>query len=87
MSSIKYTKNAAEDIAYWKKNNEDTYRRLIKLLEAIEASPFKGIGKPEPLVFNLRGCWSRRLTQEHRVVYKVEKGEVIILQARYHYTK
>lgn len=84
---IKYTKNAAEDVAYWQKTNKATYKRLKKLIEAIATNPYKGIGKPEPLAFSLQGCWSRRLTHEHRLVYRVEQGKIIILQARYHYTK
>ena len=63
-------------------------RKALKILDLIEAtlkSPFEGIGKPEPLKFELSGSWSRRIDQEHRLVYKVEKEELFILSCRYHY--
>jgi toxin YoeB len=59
--------------------------RVFKLIEAILRDPFEGIGKPEPLKFGLAGAWSRRLTEEHRVVYVVSSIRVDFLQARYHY--
>lgn len=59
--------------------------RIIELIEAVLRDPFDGIGKPEPLKYVLAGCWSRRITQEHRLVYRVSKRRVDFLQARYHY--
>lgn len=63
-------------------------RKALKILDLIEAtlkSPFEGIGKPEPLRFDLAGAWSRRIDQEHRLVYKVEKDEWLVISCRYHY--
>lgn len=59
--------------------------RILELVEAALREPHAGIGKPEPLKHELRGCWSRRIDQEHRLVYRVEGEEVVILAARYHY--
>lgn len=82
---IKCTKNAAEDIAYWKTKDKKIYKRFCILMHDIEKNPFKGLGKPEALKYNLKGKWSRRLTQEHRVVYEVFEDFVIIHQCRFHY--
>ena len=82
---IKYTKNAAEDICFWKSKNKKVYNRIRVLIENIKISPFEGIGKPEPLKYSLKGKWSRRITKEHRLVYEVLQKEIIILQCRYHY--
>ena len=59
--------------------------RVLELVEAVLRDPFTGIGKPEPLRFHFQGCWSRRVTVEHRMVYLVQQGRVDFLQARYHY--
>ena len=74
-----------EDLAWWIKNDRKVALRALELVQAILSDPFAGIGKPEPLRFELAGCWSRRLTQEHRVVYRVTANRVDFLQARYHY--
>lgn len=78
---IIYTPRAAEDLKYWKKSgNKIIQNKIVKLLDAIQESPFEGIGKPEPLKHNLSGAWSRRITREHRLVYEVnENNEIIIL--------
>jgi toxin YoeB len=74
-----------EDLKYWVKVDRNTALRLLELVEAIVRDPFAGIGKPEPLKFVFAGCWSRRVTQEHRIVYRVTEKRVEFLQARYHY--
>lgn len=74
-----------EDLRYWIKTDRRTALRVLDLVEAILRDPTRGIGKPEPLKFYLRGCWSRRITQEHRLVYLVRESSVDFLQARYHY--
>ena len=74
-----------EDLRYWVKMDRKTALRVLELVEATLRDPFTGIGKPEPLRFLLAGCWSRRITQEHRMVYRVAEGRVDFLQARYHY--
>jgi toxin YoeB len=67
------------------KTDRKTALRILELIEAILRDPFTGIGKPEPLKFVLAGCWSRRITQEHRLVYRVSENRIDFLQARYHY--
>ena len=74
-----------EDLKYWVKNDRKTALRVIKLIEDILRDPFAGIGKPEPLKYLSPGTWSRRITQEHRVVYLVRDERIDFLQARYHY--
>ena len=74
-----------EDLEYWVKTDRNVALRVLELVEAVMRDPFGGIGKPEPLKFELAGCWSRRLTQEHRLVYRVSGDRIDFLQARYHY--
>ncbi len=74
-----------EDLKYWVKNDRKTALRVIKLIEDILRDPFAGIGKPEPLKYLSPGTWSRRITQEHRIVYLVRDKRMDFLQARYHY--
>ena len=74
-----------EDLKYWVKTNRKVALRAFDLIEAILRDPFIGIGKPEPLKFILSGAWSRRLTQEHRIVYTVGDDRIDFLQCRYHY--
>ncbi len=74
-----------EDLHYWVETDRKVGLRAFDLLEAIMRDPFVGIGKPEPLKYLLAGAWSRRLTQEHRIVYLVSEERVDFLQARYHY--
>jgi toxin YoeB len=74
-----------EDLLYWVKTDRKTALRILELVEAVIKDPFTGIGKPEPLKFVLAGCWSRRVTQEHRLVYRVSENRIDFLQARYHY--
>jgi len=73
------------DLRYWVETDRQTASRILDLIEAVLRDPFQGIGKPEPLKFELAGCWSRRITQEHRLVYRVNANRVDFLQARYHY--
>ncbi|MEG4576399.1 Txe/YoeB family addiction module toxin [Microcoleus sp. K1-B6] len=74
-----------EDLTYWVDVDRKVALRLLKLVEAIVRDPFTGIGKPEPLKYLDAGTWSRRLTQEHRIVYLVSENRIDFLQARYHY--
>jgi toxin YoeB len=74
-----------EDLRYWVVADRKTALRILDLVECSLRDPFKGPGKPEPLKFYLQGCWSRRVTQEHRLVYLVRGDRVDFLQARYHY--
>lgn len=74
-----------EDLRYWVTTDRKIALRAFELIESILRDPFAGIGKPEPLKYVLAGCWSRRLTQEHRLVYRVSERRIDFLQARYHY--
>ena len=74
-----------DDLRYWIKTDRKTALRAFDLVEAIMRDPFEGIGKPEPLKYLMAGAWSRRLTQEHRIVYLVSDDRIDFLQARYHY--
>jgi len=73
------------DLRYWVETDRRAAWRILDLIEAVLKDPFQGIGKPEPLKFELAGCWSRRITQEHRLVYRVSQHRIDFLQARYHY--
>lgn len=74
-----------EDLRHWVETDRRTALRILDLVEAIMREPFQGIGKPEPLKYLGTGIWSRRITQEHRLVYLVQQTQIDILQARYHY--
>ena len=74
-----------EDLQYWVTANRAVALRVLQLIEAILRDPFSGIGKPEPLKYVQAAVWSRRITQEHRLVYKVSEKRIDFLQARYHY--
>ena len=74
-----------EDLRYWVETDRKVALRALDLVEAIMRYPFTGIGKPEPLKYLAAGTWSRRLTQEHRIVYLVSNDRIQFLQARYHY--
>jgi toxin YoeB len=73
------------DLRYWVRADRKTALRAFDLMEAIMRDPFSGIGKPEPLKYLMSGAWSRRLTEEHRILYLVKSGRIDFLQARYHY--
>ena len=74
-----------EDLRFWVKTDRNAALRTLELVEATLRDPLQGIGKPEALKYVLAGCWSRRITQEHRLVYRVGETRVDFLQARYHY--
>ncbi len=76
---------AWEDYLYWQQTDKNVLKKINTLIKEICRTPFEGIGKPEALRENLAGFWSRRINLEHRIVYAVEKGAIVILQCRYHY--
>ena len=80
-----FSENAWEDYLYWQKTDRKVVLRINTLIRDIQRDPFDGIGKPEALRHALSGYWSRRITDEHRIVYKVEGDAVMIAQLRYHY--
>ena len=75
-----------EDLRYWVQTDRSVALRVFDLIEAVVREPFIGAGKPEPLKYLGQGIWSRRITQEHRLVYLVREGRIDFLQARYHYS-
>jgi toxin YoeB len=80
-----FAERAWEDYLYWRKTDRKLLDRINTLIREISRSPFAGIGKPEPLRNALSGYWSRRINDEHRIVYKISDGAVLIAQLRYHY--
>ena len=84
---IIFSKNAWEDYTSWLTSDKKMLKKINELIKDIQRTPFEGKGKPEPLKFDLAGLWSRRIDQEHRLVYKVEKNNILIYSCRYHYDK
>jgi toxin YoeB len=80
-----FAEQAWEDYLYWQKTDKKLLERINTLIKDITRSPFEGIGKPESLKNALSGYWSRRINDEHRIVYKIVDGSVFIAQLRYHY--
>ena len=80
-----FSAEAWEDYLYWQGTDRRILRRINLLIRDVLRSPFEGIGKPEPLKRNLSGYWSRRIDDEHRLVYRIEGDSVLIAQCRYHY--
>jgi len=74
-----------EDYAFWQENDKSKCKKIDELIKNTCTDPFKGIGKPEPLKHALAGCWSRRITQEHRLVYQIKDDLITFLQCRHHY--
>ena len=74
-----------EDYVYWQETDKKMARRINELLKDISRNPFSGIGKPEPLKYKYRGFWSRRINEEHHLIYQVRENEVLIVKCRYHY--
>ena len=85
MKDIVFTGKAYTDFIEWSKTDRKIFEKISILIEETSRTPFKGKGKPEPLRHQLKGCWSRRITEEHRLVYKVNENEVQIISCKYHY--
>ncbi|WP_223505242.1 Txe/YoeB family addiction module toxin [Pseudomonas sp. GL-RE-29] len=83
--NIEFTPEGWDDYLWFQQNDKAGLKRINLLIKAIQREPFNGLGKPEPLKYNLSGFWSRRITAEHRLIYTVENGEVRVLMCRYHY--
>ncbi len=82
---IVFSTHAWEDYQYWISNDKKILKRINLLIKEIQRNPFEGIGKPEPLKHSFSGYWSRRINDEHRIVYKVNDENLFLLQMRYHY--
>ncbi len=80
-----FSKRAWEDYQFWIQTDKATLKRINLLIQDAARNPFEGLGKPEPLRHQLAGFWSRRITGEHRFVYAVEGGDLLIAQLRFHY--
>jgi toxin YoeB len=80
-----FSEHAWEDYLYWQRTDRKILQRINTLIREIQRTPFKGIGKPEPLKHGMSGYWSRRINDEHRIIYKIEADSLFIAQLRYHY--
>ena len=87
MMKITFSKNAWEDYVYWQTEDKKTLKKINALIKDIQRTPYEGIGKPEPLKFDLAGYWSRRIDFQHRLVYQVENSDILIYTCRFHYDK
>jgi len=88
--NIEFTANGWDDFTYWLENDPEIAIKIKEIIRSVQQDPFKGIGKPEPLRFGLKGFWSRRITGEHRIVYSIAGKKSIdqkctIVQCRFHY--
>jgi toxin YoeB len=81
-----FTPNGWNDYTYWLTADRTIVKRINRLIEDVLRDPFEGIGKPEPLRHALTGAWSRRISEEHRLVYLVDGEDIVVLQVRYHYS-
>ena len=84
---LEFEPQAFEDLRYWVQFQAKMAKRLLRMIEETRRDPFGGIGKPEPLKGDLSGCWSKRIDDEHRLIYKVTGDALIIIQCRFHYEK
>jgi|TARA_B100000795_G_C22739846_1_gene414839 toxin YoeB len=87
MRNLTFTPNGWEDYEYWLGQDKKTLKRINKLIKDIRRTPFTGLGKPELLKFDLKGCWSRRIDDANRLVYTVSDENITVLMCRYHYDK
>jgi toxin YoeB len=85
MKKLILEEHAIEDFEFWAKNDLKILKKITELFAAIMKDPFQGVGKPEPLKGNLKGYWSRRINEEHRLVYTVTLDAVIVISCRSHY--
>ena len=85
MHSLEFDPAALEDLAWWVQHDRKKALRILWLIQETHADPFGGIGKPEPLKHELVGCWSKRIDDEHRLVYHVQEDKIRVLACRYHY--
>ena len=83
--NVLFSSKGWEDYVYWQQIDRKVLKKINELIKDISRSPYDGIGKPEPLKHALSGFWSRRITDEHRLIYRIEGSAILIAQARYHY--
>ena len=87
MIRIIFSKNSWEDYTSWQSEDKKMLKKINDLIKDIQRTPNEGLGKPEPLKYDLAGFWSRRIDREHRLIYKVTEDEIYIYGCRYHYDK
>jgi toxin YoeB len=85
VKSLEFDPSAFDDLAWWMETDRKKALRIVKLLKEVQRTPFEGLGKPEALKHELSGCWSRRIDDEHRLVYEVHEEKIRVLACRYHY--
>lgn len=85
--NILFNQHGWNDYLFWVNNDKKVLKRINSLIKDIQRTPFEGLGKPEPLKHHLKEFWSRRINQEHRLVYRIEDKNLYILQCRFHYDK
>jgi toxin YoeB len=85
MRNIAFEKSAFEQFTEWASQDKKVYAKIVNLISDTLRDPFSGLGKPEPLKHDFKGCWSRRITDEHRLVYKVTENSIIVISCRFHY--
>lgn len=83
--TISFVEQSFNDYNYWQENDKKIFKKIQRLIKETLREPFGGIGKPEPLKNNFQGYWSKRITDEHRLIYKVEQEQLIIISCRFHY--
>jgi toxin YoeB len=84
---IIFSRNSWEDYTSWQSEDKKILKKINELIKDIHRTPYKGLGKPEPLKYDLAGLWSRRIDREHRLVYQVNENDILIYSCRYHYDK
>ena len=87
MRRICFLPRAFDDFVLWSSENQKIHARIVQLINDIQRNSFSGIGKPEPLKHKFKGLWSRRITDEHRLIYQITDEQIIIVQCRFHYEK
>jgi len=87
MKPVQFEAKAYDDFINWPIANKEIFKKIIDLIKDIDRESYKGLGKPEPLKYDLKGWWSRRITDEHRLVYKIENDIICILSCKGHYKK
>jgi len=85
MRNLEFDANAFEDLSWWVNKDRKLALKILKIIQEIQREPFKGTGKPEPLKGNFAGAWSRRINDEHRIIYQVFNEKIRILSCRFHY--
>ncbi len=85
MRNFNFTPTAFSQFIEWADTDRQIRNRIVELLKDINRNPFNGIGKPEPLKYQFKGCWSRRITGEHRLVYQITNDSIIIISCKFHY--